>query len=242
MASRRRWHPRTSFPRRSLQDVKPIVTSLLLVSFAVAFLVSSELSPSTVLPANARRPATPPARRVVCLLGATAAASTLDAQSAVADGGKSRDEGYAVQKSSDDWSRSLTPLQYRVLREGGTEAPGSSPLLKEKRVGTFACAGCGAPLFASAEKFESGTGWPSFAAAMKGVQVEDTNPVQEALLGAELRCGNCGGHLGHVFGDGWIYPGSPAFATGKRHCIDGAALTFLPADGAPPRSGTSRGA
>ena len=93
------------------------------------------------------------------------------------------------------------------------------------------CAGCGSPLFASDQKFNSGTGWPSFAEVLPGVEVSAVGSLTMALLGAELRCGTCGGHLGDVFADGKAYLNTPAFASGKRHCIDGGALVFKPADG-----------
>ncbi|KAJ8603367.1 hypothetical protein CTAYLR_004259 [Chrysophaeum taylorii] len=101
-------------------------------------------------------------------------------------GAKSRDDvAYEVRKSDKEWRESLTPLQYYVLRGGGTERPFSSPLVGEKREGVFACAGCGAALFSSSDKFESGTGWPSFASASANVEVEKV--ALEGLTGAELR-------------------------------------------------------
>jgi peptide-methionine (R)-S-oxide reductase len=120
----------------------------------------------------------------------------------------------------------LSGQQYFILRRGGTEVPNSSPLVKEKRTGTFCCAGCDAPLFESAQKFESGTGWPSFAEPLPAVETMSGNVLQQALLGTEVRCGICGGHLGDVFADGFLFPGTPAALTGKRYCIDGAALFF----------------
>jgi peptide-methionine (R)-S-oxide reductase len=147
-------------------------------------------------------------------------------------GGKSRTQGYKVQKSDDEWQQQLSRMQYYILRDGGTERPGSSILESEKRAGTFVCAACETPLFESAQKFKSGTGWPSFAATVtNNVEVEDVNVVQKSLAGAEVRCATCGGHLGDVFQDGFLFPGTPAFLTGKRYCIDGGALAFLPADG-----------
>jgi len=146
---------------------------------------------------------------------------------------KDRTEGYAVQHSEREWAYILSGQQYNILRQGGTERPNSSILEGEDRRGTFVCAGCGTPLFESSGKFHSGTGWPSFATALPGVEVEDVNPVQMSLAGAELRCGTCGGHLGDVFNDGMLFVNTPAFKSGKRHCIDGAALVFKPADGSP---------
>lgn len=144
---------------------------------------------------------------------------------------KSRDFGYEVQRTDREWQYLLSGQQYFVLRTGGTEPPNSSPLVKEKRAGTFRCAGCSTALFDAAQKFESGTGWPSFAKPLAGVETVGGNIMQELLLGVEVRCGTCGGHLGDVFADGLLFPGTPAALTGKRYCIDGAALVFQPADG-----------
>jgi peptide-methionine (R)-S-oxide reductase len=152
-------------------------------------------------------------------------------QPAHASNAKSRTAGYAVQKSDEEWSAQLSEMQYYVLRRGGTESPNSSILEGEDRPGTFVCAGCGTELFASTEKFHSGTGWPSFARALPGVEVDAVNPITANLVGAELRCGTCGGHLGDVFNDGFLFVGTPAFVSGKRYCIDGAALIFRPSQG-----------
>lgn len=151
-------------------------------------------------------------------------------------GGKSRTQGYAVQHSEAEWSRMLSQTQFTILRKGGTEAPYSSILEGEDRLGMNVCAGCGTQLFDSKEKFHSGTGWPSYAAPMKSskdpsvsnVEMEAISQIQFQLAGAEVRCQNCGGHLGDVFSDGFLFPGTPAFVTGKRYCIDGAALVFFP--------------
>lgn len=130
--------------------------------------------------------------------------------------------------------QTLTPQQYFILRSGGTERQNSSPLVGEKRAGAFRCAGCRTKLFDAADKFESGTGWPSFGFADEAtVEVEAVNPAAALLLGAEVRCGTCGGHLGDLFLDGKLFQGTPAARSGKRYCIDGAALVFEPADGAP---------
>jgi len=145
---------------------------------------------------------------------------------------KDRVAGYPKQY---DWEKELTSGQFFVLRNGGTEPPNSSPLVKEKRPGIFVCAGCSTPLFQSDAKFESGTGWPSFATPLEGVETITT--FTSAVLGSELRCASCGGHLGDVFKDGKAFPGTPAFESGYRYCIDGAALTFMPSDGNPPSSG-----
>lgn len=144
---------------------------------------------------------------------------------------RSREDGYAVRKSEEQWKTELSDIQYFVLRQGGTERPGFSVLESEKRSGEFRCAGCGTPLFESNDKFNSGTGWPSFARGLAGVEVEDVDMLTAALSGAELRCKTCGGHLGDVFKDGFLFQGTQAAITGKRYCIDGAALVFYPSDG-----------
>ncbi|KAL7523795.1 hypothetical protein ACHAWF_000669, partial [Thalassiosira exigua] len=159
---------------------------------------------------------------------------------ALAANAKSRTEGYEVRKTDAEWSESLTSTQYFVLRRGGTESPYSSILEGEDRPGTFACAGCGTALFDASQKFHSGTGWPSFAAFVDDrVETERVSQIQYQLGGAEVRCATCGGHLGDIFADGFLFPGTPAFATGKRYCIDGAALVFLPREG---REGEGGGA
>jgi len=128
---------------------------------------------------------------------------------------------YPVQKSEAEWRHDLTPEQFRVLRQHGTERPGSSPLNAEKRPGTFRCAGCGKPLFDAATKFESGTGWPSFWAPLPDA-VGTTTDRSLFMVRTEVHCADCGGHLGHVFPDG-----PPP--TGQRYCMNGVALRFEPA-------------
>src|SRR5581483_10826770 len=126
-----------------------------------------------------------------------------------------------MQKTEDDWRRELTPEQFYVLRQHGTEPPGSSPLNREKRPWTFKCAGCGQPLFASDAKFESGTGWPSFWRPLEGA-VDTSIDRSLFMTRTEVHCARCGGHLGHVFPDG-------PEPTGLRYCINGAALALEPA-------------
>lgn len=143
---------------------------------------------------------------------------------------KSRSDGYTIQRSEREWVYILSGKQYNILREGGTEPPYSSILESEGRDGEYKCAGCGTPLFLSSSKFHSGTGWPSFATAL-GVETEDVSSIVANLLGAEIRCATCGGHLGDVFNDGYLFVNTPAFSSGKRYCVDGAALIFKPSDG-----------
>jgi peptide-methionine (R)-S-oxide reductase len=132
-------------------------------------------------------------------------------------------ETFDVEKSDEEWRRQLTPEQYRVLRRHGTERAGTCALLHEKRPGTFLCAGCGAPLFKSGPKFESGTGWPSFFAPIEGAVATSTD-TSLFMARTEVHCARCGGHLGHVFEDG-----PPP--TGLRYCINGVALQFEPDPG-----------
>ncbi len=129
---------------------------------------------------------------------------------------------FAVERSDEEWRRLLTPEQYAVLRGHGTERPGSCALLAEHRAGTFSCAGCDRPLFVADRKFESGTGWPSFFAPIEGT-IETTVDRAYGMTRTEVHCGNCGGHLGHVFDDG-----PPP--TGLRYCINGVALKFVQAE------------
>jgi peptide-methionine (R)-S-oxide reductase len=134
---------------------------------------------------------------------------------AVAKNIKSRTAGYDVQHTEVEWSKMLSKQQYFILREGGTESPYSSILEGEERAGIYLCAGCQAPLFDAKEKFHSGTGWPSFAsplmsssdAKVSNVEMEDVSTFQYQLAGAEVRCHTCGGHLGDVFADGFLFVG-----------------------------------
>jgi peptide-methionine (R)-S-oxide reductase len=153
------------------------------------------------------------------LLGAGAIALT--ATALFAAGRSDAATRYPVTRSASDWRRRLGPERYRILREAGTERPYSSPLNKEHRRGTFVCAGCALPLYSSTTKFDSGTGWPSFYAALPGA-VETRRDMTFGMVRVEEHCRRCGGHLGHVFDDG-------PRPTGKRHCINGLALAFRPA-------------
>jgi peptide-methionine (R)-S-oxide reductase len=130
-------------------------------------------------------------------------------------------ESFAMTLSEEEWRQKLTPEQFQVLRKHGTERAGTSPLNQEKRPGTFLCAGCGKALFATETKFESGTGWPSFFAPLEDA-IGTTEDRSIFMTRTEVHCGNCGGHLGHVFEDG-------PRPTGLRYCMNGAAMTFKPA-------------
>lgn len=129
-------------------------------------------------------------------------------------------ENFAVEKSEEEWKRTLSPEQFRVLREHGTERAGTSPLNAEKRAGEFLCAGCGSALFDSGTKYESGSGWPSFYAPHEGA-VGTSKDNSHLMTRTEVHCARCGGHLGHVFEDG-------PQPTGQRFCMNGAALRFEP--------------
>ena len=129
--------------------------------------------------------------------------------------------GFDVSKSDAEWKKQLSPAAYDVLRHQGTEAPFTSPLNNEHRKGMFACAGCALPLFASATKFDSGTGWPSFYDHLPHA----INQRADTSIGAErteVHCARCAGHLGHVFDDG-------PKPTGLRYCMNGVAMAFRPA-------------
>ncbi|HET6374625.1 MAG TPA: peptide-methionine (R)-S-oxide reductase MsrB [Methylocella sp.] len=132
-----------------------------------------------------------------------------------------REKPYEVTHTDEEWRRILTPEQYRVMRGHGTEPPGSCALNHEKRRGVFVCAGCAQPLFASSEKFDSGTGWPSFNGPIAGA-LETAEDRGFGMVRTEVHCSRCGSHLGHVFPDG----PPPA---GLRYCINGVAMSFLPA-------------
>ena len=129
-------------------------------------------------------------------------------------------KSYPVARTDAEWRKLLTPRQYTILRKEGTERPGSSPLNKEHRKGTFVCAADRNPLFASATKFDSGTGWPSFWKPLPGAIGTSTDR-SFLMERTEVHCAKCGGHLGHVFKDG-------PKPTGLRYCMNGDAMLFVP--------------
>lgn len=134
---------------------------------------------------------------------------------------KQTGEVFPVAKTEAEWRAILSPEAFRVLREHGTERPGTSALNAEKRPGIFACAGCGAPLFEATTKYESGSGWPSFWAPIEGAVATRTDR-SFFMTRTEVHCARCGGHLGHVFPDG-------PRPTGQRYCMNGVSLDFKPA-------------
>ena len=125
-----------------------------------------------------------------------------------------------LKKTEAEWKAELSPEQYKIVREKGTEAPFTSELNDEKSDGTFKCVACGQPLFNSENKFDSGTGWPSFDAPIGDEAVETEADNSMFMKRTEVLCSRCDAHLGHVFDDG------PSETTGKRYCINGCALSF----------------
>jgi peptide-methionine (R)-S-oxide reductase len=128
---------------------------------------------------------------------------------------------YEVSKTDEEWKAELTPMQYQVLRKEATERAFTSELLNIKEDGTFVCAACENPLYETKYKYDSGSGWPSFDRAIEG-SLDYSSDQKLGYTRVELLCGKCGGHLGHMFNDG------PRQTTGKRHCINGVALNFIP--------------
>jgi len=134
---------------------------------------------------------------------------------------KENDKTFEVEKTKAEWKAQLTEKEYYVLRESGTERPFTSPLNKNYKDGIYVCKACETPLFKSEHKFDSGTGWPSFDREIEG-NVAFSTDTKLGYSRNEEHCATCGGHLGHVFNDG------PRDTTGKRHCINGVALKFIP--------------
>ena len=157
---------------------------------------------------------------------ATATAALLSSSQLATAADKAKEETFPVTKSPDEWKKLLTPEQFRVLREHGTERAFTSPLDKQYGAGNYHCAGCNTLVYTSDTKFDSGTGWPSF---WKPVDKGTATSVDRSFFSVrtEVHCANCGGHLGHVFDDG-------PKPTGLRYCMNGAAMTFVPAGKAEP--------
>jgi len=130
--------------------------------------------------------------------------------------------------SASDWSAVLSPLEFRILRESATERPGMGRYLGEERAGAYHCAGCGQRLYDAAHKFHSGCGWPSFFQEVEDGALTTVVDRSHGMVRTEMRCSRCGGHLGHIFDD------APDQPTGKRHCVNGYALLFVP-EGADPQ-------
>ncbi|EAQ28651.1 Methionine sulfoxide reductase B [Erythrobacter sp. NAP1] len=133
-----------------------------------------------------------------------------------------KERSFRISKTEGQWRRQLTREEFRILREAETERAYTSPLNDEKRRGIYKCAGCGNRLYSSAHKYDSGTGWPSFWQPIDNGAVGTSVDYKIGYPRTEVHCADCGGHLGHIFGDG-------PRPTGKRHCINGVAMDFVPA-------------
>jgi peptide-methionine (R)-S-oxide reductase len=157
-------------------------------------------------------------RSIVSLFVATLATFLSERWSGIAHAETAK--SFEIARTPGEWKKLLTSAQYYVLREHGTERPGTSPLNQEKRKGVYACAGCELPLFSSETKYESGTGWPSFYDVLPNAVGTQTDR-SLFMTRTEVHCRRCGGHLGHVFKDG-------PKPTGLRYCMNGVALKFTP--------------
>ncbi len=133
--------------------------------------------------------------------------------------------GYDIDKSDAEWRAELSPEEFTVLRQAGTERAGTGKLLHERRIGVYSCRACGNELFRSDAKFDSHCGWPSFFAPSRSEAVELREDLSYGMRRTEVRCRRCGSHLGHVFDD------APQTPTGNRYCMNSIALRFLPEDG-----------
>ncbi|MDT0576872.1 peptide-methionine (R)-S-oxide reductase MsrB [Croceicoccus sp. F390] len=156
-------------------------------------------------------------RSIIAWLSACSVAPFLSA----CTGSAAQAKEFPVSRSEDSWRKRLDKEEFRILRKAGTERPYSSPLNNEKRAGTYICAGCDNKLYSSATKFESGTGWPSFFRPLSG-GIGTATDFKLGYPRKEVHCARCGGHLGHVFNDG-------PKPTGKRYCMNGAAMDFIAA-------------
>ena len=133
---------------------------------------------------------------------------------------EAKKKNFPYSLSDAQWKRKLTSAEYYVLRNEGTERAWTSPLNKEKRKGTYKCAGCGQAIYSSAHKYDSRSGWPAFYKPIRSGAVGTSTDYKIGYARTEVHCANCGGHLGHIFGDG-------PKPTGKRHCINGVAMDFV---------------
>ncbi|MBO0905165.1 peptide-methionine (R)-S-oxide reductase MsrB [Jiella sonneratiae] len=160
-------------------------------------------------------------RRSFIKTGLAVAAATVGGSVFARRGADAAEGSFPVSHTATEWKKLLTPDQYAVLREEATERPFSSPLNHNKKAGLYSCAGCDTPVYSSAAKFDSGTGWPSFWEPVSATAVASHTDYKLIYPRTEVHCATCGGHLGHVFDDG-------PQPTGKRHCINGVALKFKP--------------